>query len=716
MASQLPLAGHVAVELARFDSSPVTRRAIAIAGRIAADLGATVIRILPAGADAGESRSGLAAQLHAGCPGAAPLPDATASFLERGKLAVAEADVEAAHARHAHLIARSDAVLCDSLRLPATLARAPIKVHVADGVPADLGVSRAETTDTVILALSGLLDLIGHPDEAPVPLGGAQAAGLAGLAAFSGLAAALAAGRADVVHVSALEACLWSNWKSYAERLYMGRAPSRQGNLAEWQVVPCADGFATLIYLEKDWPAVCRMIGDPRLAEPPLDTQAGRRADQRKVYDIVRPWYAARTRAEIAALARREGLPIAPVLAVGELAEDPQYAAQGFLVRPAAEGLPDEARVPCIPTVWNGMRFPPSPVRSAAGEACEALKAASPRPAPLAGTRVLDLGIITAGASTSALLADLGADVIKVESSAYIDPFRTWDRGLGAPDWWNRSRFFQFTNRNKRGLAIDLKHPKGKALFLDLVARADVVVENFRRGVLERLGLGWETLQARNPRLILCSITSQGECGPDAGAASYGSTLEANSGLSDLTRDARGVPLISGILLNYPDQIVSIYAAGIIAAAVMSQRRTGRGAHLDISQRELASFLIGDHVLASTGGLPPPKGPEARIEPAAEGRWAVILPGGARAPVRTGDDIHDARRRGEITVAFANAPDGSEVKGAPFRLGGRPFPIARPAPDLGEHNAEVLAELLGLAAEEIAELAAEGVLGTAPKP
>ena len=107
--------------------------------------------------------------------------------------------------------------------------------------------------------------------------------------------------------------------------------------------------------------------------------------------------------------------------------------------------------------------------------------------APLAGCRVVDLGIITAGASTSAMLADLGADVIKVEASAYIDPFRMWDKGLGAEDWWNKSRFFDFTNRNKRGLALDLKKPKGKELFLDLVANADVIVENFRRGVLERL-------------------------------------------------------------------------------------------------------------------------------------------------------------------------------------------------------------------------------------
>ena len=338
-----------------------------------------------------------------------------------------------------------------------------------------------------------------------------------------------------------------------------------------------------------------------------------------------------------------------------------------------------------------------------------------PAARPLAGVRVLDLGIITAGASTSALLADLGADVIKVEAPAYIDPFRVWDRGLGAPDWWNRSRFFGFTNRNKRGLALDLKRPEGRALFLDLVAKSDVVVENFRRGVLDRLGLGYEVLKARNPRLVMCSITSQGAAGPDADAASYGSTLEANSGLADLTRDADGKPLISGILVNYPDQIVSIYAAGIVALAVAGQRRMGAGARLDISQRELASFLIGEHILAVSGATAPPRRQLPDLVRDDAGRWWLILAGGERVPVRNADDLLEAVGRGETLSAFAKSPDGSTAKGMPFTLDGAPFAFTRPAPDLGQHNAEVLGERLGLDATRIAALIASGVIGTVPK-
>jgi crotonobetainyl-CoA:carnitine CoA-transferase CaiB-like acyl-CoA transferase len=372
---------------------------------------------------------------------------------------------------------------------------------------------------------------------------------------------------------------------------------------------------------------------------------------------------------------------------------------------------------------------------------------------PLAGCRVVDLGIITAGASTSAMLADLGADVIKVEASAYIDPFRMWDKGLGAPDWWNKSRFFDFTNRNKRGLALDLKTAKGKELFLDLVANADVVVENFRRGVLERLGLGHDTLSARNPRVVLVSVTSQGQTGPDAKAASFGSTLEATSGLADLTRDAQGVPLISGILLNYPDQIVSLYAAGVATLAVMEQRRTGRGAWLDISQRELASFLLGEHILAASAGAVPAPASAAvlaatKLVLADDGRWLLChgasresvdravetLAPGARSTkasaaltvafaehdiqaivVRNGNDMLEAVRRGETQMAFAQTPDGTDVKGLPLAFAGAPITVTRRAPALGEHNEEILRDLLGLDAAAIAALAADGVIGTKPR-
>src|SRR5690606_7562475 len=159
--------------------------------------------------------------------------------------------------------------------------------------------------------------------------------------------------------------------------------------------------------------------------------------------------------------------------------------------------------------------------------------------------RVLDLGIITAGAATSALLADAGAEVIKIESKRYPDPFRSWSPGARNADQ-ETSPVFDFTNRNKAGLSIDLKTAGGRDLFLDLVTTADVVVENFRRGVLDELGIGWQTMRERNPRLVLASISSQGETGPDRGYTSYGSTLEATGGLAAISGYPDGPPVITG--------------------------------------------------------------------------------------------------------------------------------------------------------------------------
>jgi crotonobetainyl-CoA:carnitine CoA-transferase CaiB-like acyl-CoA transferase len=135
---------------------------------------------------------------------------------------------------------------------------------------------------------------------------------------------------------------------------------------------------------------------------------------------------------------------------------------------------------------------------------------------PLNGVRVIDFGQLTAGANTSAMLADLGADVIKIESPANLDLFRS----IGAPDrdagWWNRSPPFRFSNRNKRSIALDLKSSEGLQRVRELIAQSDVVVENFRRGVLERLALDYPNLRDLNPRIVLASISSQGETVPTA--------------------------------------------------------------------------------------------------------------------------------------------------------------------------------------------------------
>lgn len=373
---------------------------------------------------------------------------------------------------------------------------------------------------------------------------------------------------------------------------------------------------------------------------------------------------------------------------------------------------------------------------------------------PLAGITVLDLGIITAGAATSALLADMGAEVVKIESPTYKDPFRIWV-SLKPEDQGKLSPHFGATNRGKKALALNLKTPEGRACFLRLVARADVVVENFRRGVLDKLGIGFEALRAANPRIVLASVSSQGETGPQAMRVSYGSTLECVGGMAWLLGYDDGRPMVSGVDLNYPDQVAAIFAAGMIATALAAvERDAGGGAvHLDLSQRELTSFLIGDSFAAPEA--PPRRGnadPAFAVQDcflSADGCWvAVSLAAGGEAAVPGLGATHAAvadwvaqrpaaAAVGALTAAGVPAavsvngigllenpvwstaifetPEGRILKGTPFDIGERP--AGTRAPGFGEDSVEVLQSLGGYSPAEIDVLIGTGaiVVGDLPE-
>ncbi|HTZ76533.1 MAG TPA: CoA transferase [Stellaceae bacterium] len=380
---------------------------------------------------------------------------------------------------------------------------------------------------------------------------------------------------------------------------------------------------------------------------------------------------------------------------------------------------------------------------------------------PLAGCRVLDLGIITAGAATSALLADLGADVIKVESRSYRDPFRAWTSAPPEGKPQGLAPFFRFTNRGKRGISLDLKQEAGRAAFLRLAARSDVVVENFRRGVLDRLGIGYGALKAANDRIILASISSQGETGPMADYVSFGSTLEAVAGLASITGYAAGAPVLSGKEVNLPDQNVAIFAAAMIATAWLARREGGDGAHLDLAQRELTSFMVGEAFAAE---MPMPREGNARAPYAlqecvrtADGlwlalsvtpdqtaaldwlighdgeasvrlsvleRWCAAHPlakclkvlaaaGIAAAPALDGRGML-AARGGLWSRAIASHGEFGLLKGFPFQLDGAPLGVERDAPEIGADTAAVLAEVGGYGPAEIAALVSSGAAEIAP--
>jgi crotonobetainyl-CoA:carnitine CoA-transferase CaiB-like acyl-CoA transferase len=231
---------------------------------------------------------------------------------------------------------------------------------------------------------------------------------------------------------------------------------------------------------------------------------------------------------------------------------------------------------------------------------------------PLSDIRVLDFGIVTAGGATTQLLADFGADVIKIEPPSQPDLFRRWasvtgsvggDGDLDCPP-------FRTVSRNKRGIAINIKDPRGLEIALRLAAISDLVVENYRRGVMKRLGMGFDQLTSVREDIVLLSIGSQGETGPECGYASFGSSLDALGGIMSVTGYDAGTPTWSSNKINYPDQVVSLLAPALALNAVDFARRTGVGQFIDLSQRELVTSLLGEFVLSRslTGSDPVPTG------------------------------------------------------------------------------------------------------------
>jgi len=198
---------------------------------------------------------------------------------------------------------------------------------------------------------------------------------------------------------------------------------------------------------------------------------------------------------------------------------------------------------------------------------------------PLAGIRVAEFCQIAAGPFCGMLLADFGADVIKVESPEG-DGMRQWPPLAAGPEGPGYSENFAAVNRNKRSVVLDLKDPAGLAAARALCASADVVVENFRPGVMARLGLGYEALAAAKPALVYCSISAYGQHGPRAQEGGFDVTLQAIGGVMSVTGEPDGAPVKCGVPLT--DFAAGLYAAYAITAALRETAATGRGAHIDV--------------------------------------------------------------------------------------------------------------------------------------
>ena len=398
-------------------------------------------------------------------------------------------------------------------------------------------------------------------------------------------------------------------------------------------------------------------------------------------------------------------------------------------------------------------------MRTAADAAHEPADARA-KPRPLDGLRVVDLSRFIAGPFAGRLLADLGADVVKVEPPAG-DVTRLFGVVRGG-----LSGLYVQQNAGKRNVCIDLKAPGGTELVRSLAREADILIENFRPGVMDRAGLGWEQLSAANPRLILLSITGFGQTGPESQRQAYAPIIHAESGWIGRRGELLGEEPRDSVV-SFADSITALHGLVGLLAAVHLRNRTGRGQHLDVAM--LDSWLATDdyvHYLLD-GALAPvyqggevfeaPGGPlmlnrtlphvwkllkatyalqsdepanadqptKARCRREAVVRWmssfadrdalkrALEKADLAWGEVRTSANLLDSptiAARG-VVASVADGAEGTRlVVQSPYRFSDADSGVRAGAPRLGEHNSEVLRQWLRLSDEEVRRLAASGAI------
>jgi crotonobetainyl-CoA:carnitine CoA-transferase CaiB-like acyl-CoA transferase len=391
----------------------------------------------------------------------------------------------------------------------------------------------------------------------------------------------------------------------------------------------------------------------------------------------------------------------------------------------------------------------------------------------LDGIRVLDLSRVIAGPYCATLMADLGADVVKVERPGRGDDLRAW-RGDGM------SAAFAAINRGKRGIAVDLQQTEGSQLVFELARRADVIVENFLPGVADKLGLGYAAVSAVNPAAVYVSVTGFGQTGPHARRAGYNTIAQGMSGIMALTGMPGHPPTKVGG--SVADLAAALWAFGVASAALAHRLRTGQGQHLDVSLLASTLALLPDPVAHyfDSGQRPPRVGnrnpyltpaeafrtkdgwvqvvimnPDqygrfcralgddslatdpklatndsrvanhdefrARVERAlardTTGTWVARFEAEqvAAGPIYEFDEVFadpQVKHLGLVTEVEQPGYGRARMLAFPVRASATPGAIRRPAPLLGEHTAEVLGEL-GLPKSEIDRLAAAGVVALA---
>ena len=622
-------------------------------------------------------------------------------------------------------------------------------------------------SDAVFHALSGQLSRSGLPGRAPLLPPGDLAYGCAaGQAVYVVLLAyynSLKTGAGDHLDFSVLDGAAQVLDPGYgiggsvaggvpASRAPRGRVEARH----RYPILRCKDGFVRLCVLSpKQWRGLFEWMRRPSAFADPSYDRTETRSNSTTLLPAIAEFFADQHRLELEQQGKRFGVPIAAVLDLEEALRTEHVVARGAFtpieISPGLSacfpngilqidgqrmGVPGGAPRVQADIRWTGPRVEAPPFPS--GER------------PLSGLRVLDFGVIVVGAEAGRLLADQGADVLKIENSISPDGSRQNRTGglISVP--------FAAGHRNQRGLGLNLRNPEGKALLRRLAAQSDVLLSNFKGGTLKSLALDYAALRELNPRIIVTDSSAFGPTGPWSDRMGYGPLVRASAGLTMQWRYDDDPQSFSDSITVYPDHVAGRISAIGVLALLIRRLRTGLGGEVSVSQAEVMlshmAPAIAAHALEKSGHAVTRDAARSTVyQCAGDDEWCVVTVRNTTdaqviARITAGRPLaqwlrdRDSREAMEILQA-AGVPAGTmlrvselpkfdyfvqrrffrsathphirepfTVEAAPVRSERLPDPPDFPAPLAGEHTVAIARDELGMSVDEVERLVRTGVL------
>jgi crotonobetainyl-CoA:carnitine CoA-transferase CaiB-like acyl-CoA transferase len=629
-------------------------------------------------------------------------------------------------------LARADLIVCEEQschtaelrRLNASATIVTISPYGATGPQAS-----DPATDLTLSFASGIARLLtGQVDdlsEAPVRPVGEQSAFIGGLAAAcAGMHASLGNQSGASIDVSIQEAlatlAMTELTRAGQGKKSWDRKRVGDGNGATVTILPACDGYAAISPREeKQWASWLTAMGSPAWGgDPRFVPKSNRVKNWDALHALMAQWSRPHDKQWIADTAQHAHVPSFPLREVSEHLDTPQMRHRRYYRSGELAG--QAIQVPSTPfglsvVAGRKRRVPEGPL-------------------PLSGIRVLDFSWVIAGPTTTRYLAAMGAEVIKVEAPAG-DPGRASELHIAL-------------GQAKKSIVLDLKKPQAVELARALAARSDILIENYATGVMDRLGLGAEALKAVNPDLIYVSASGMGRTGPEAKAVAYGTLLQCYAGFAGLNRHPDKAPRVG---FAWCDPMCGLMLGFVAAAALWHRQREGGVARVDFSMIEAMLWTMAEPLVATQLGTPPKPVGNASPRYAVHGVWRCagdddwisivartdeerqalcrIVPGGSdealsewAASRSAAAAVEMLLKAGIPAAALARTEDlvksphlaardfwEDGLPGLPWRASfGR---TTGSAPALGADTEQVLANVLGLPPERIAELQASGALG-----